>query len=358
MSPEPERSEGAQKARPERTLLVTGGAGFIGARFVTNHLARYANDRVIVVDALTYAGNLGNLPEDAARAGRLEFVHGSVRSPALMDALTARADAVVHFAAETHVPRSIVDSLVFLETDVLGTQMVLAQALRHRSRVERVVHISSSEVYGSAVRAPMDEEHPLDPRTPYAAAKCGADRLVSSFAHTYGLPVVILRPFNNYGPGQHLEKLVPRLVTSALLDEPLTVHGDGAAARDWVFVDDTCDAIERVLERPAADVVGQVFNVGTGIATDVLGMARKVLALAGRDESSIVHTDERPGQVQLHVAATKKATETLGFEARVGLEEGLARTLAWYRDNRERWEPQRWMRSVPVVDGDGRFTYW
>lgn len=341
-----------------RTLLVTGGAGFIGARFVTNHLARHANDRVIVLDALTYAGNLGNLPEDAARAGRLEFVHGSVRSPALMDALTARADAVVHFAAETHVPRSIVDSLVFLETDVLGTQMVLAQALRHRDRVRRVVHISSSEVYGSAVTTPMAEDHPLDPCTPYAAAKCGADRLVSSFWHTYALPVVIVRPFNNYGPGQHLEKLVPRLVTSALDGEPLTVHGTGAAARDWVYVDDTCEAIERILDAPEDAVAGEVFNVGTGIATDVLTMARRVLALAGRDESSITHTDERPGQVQLHVAATKKSLETLGFETRVGLDDGLARTLAWYRDQRARWEPQRWMRSVPVVDGDGRFSWW
>lgn len=342
----------------ERTLLVTGGAGFIGARFVTLHLERFPADRVIVLDALTYAGNLGNLPEDAVRAGRLEFVHGSVRSPALVDALTERADVVVHFAAETHVPRSIVDSLVFLETDVLGTQMVLAQALRHRQRLSCVVHISSSEVYGSAVRLPMDEDHPLDPCTPYAAAKCGADRLVSAFSHTYGLPVVILRPFNNYGPGQHLEKLVPRLVTSALLDEPITVHGTGAAARDWVFVDDTCAAIECVLERPAADLAGEVFNVGTGIATDVLTMARKVVTLAGRSSASIVHTDERPGQVQLHLTATKKATEVLGFEAKTDLDRGLALTLDWYRDNRARWEPQRWMRSVPVVDGEGRFTYW
>jgi dTDP-glucose 4,6-dehydratase len=341
-----------------RTILVTGGAGFIGARFVAHHLATAPEDRVIVLDALTYAGNLGNLPEDAVRSGRLEFVHGSVRSPALMDALAARSDAVVHFAAETHVPRSMVDSLVFLETDVLGTQMVLAQALRHRDRVRRVVHISSSEVYGSAVRTPMDEDHPLDPCTPYAAAKCGADRLVSAFAHTYGLPVVILRPFNNYGPGQHLEKLVPRLVTSALLGEPVVVHGSGTAARDWVYVDDTCDAVERVLAAPDAAVVGQIFNVGTGVATDVRTMAHEVLALAGRGADAIVHTDDRPGQVQLHVAATKKATEVLGFEAKTDLARGLAETLAWYRDNRARWEPQRWMRSVPVVDGEGRFTYW
>jgi dTDP-glucose 4,6-dehydratase len=345
-------------ATPERTLLVTGGAGFLGARFVTRHLERFPRDHVVVLDALTYAGNLGNLPRAAVLDGSLEFVHGSVKSPALMDALIERSDAVVHFAAETHVPRSIVDNLLFLETDVLGTQTVLSQALRHRRRLERLVHISSSEVYGSAVRTPMDEEHPLDPCTPYAAAKCGADRLVSAFAHTYDLPVVILRPFNNYGPGQHLEKLVPRLVTSALLGEPIAVHGSGTAARDWVFVDDTCDAVECALARPLGDVAGRVFNVGTGVATEVLAMARKVVAIAGAGAPPIVHGPERPGQVQLHLADTKRATEALGFSAQTGLDDGLARTFAWYRENRAWWEPQLWMRSVPVADGQGRFTRW
>jgi dTDP-glucose 4,6-dehydratase len=341
-----------------RTLLVTGGAGFIGARFVTRHLERFPDDRVIVLDALTYAGNLGNLPADAYRAGRLEFVHGSVRSPALVDALVERSDVVVHFAAETHVPRSIVDSLVFLETDVLGTQTVLSQVLRHRRRVERFVHISTSEVYGSAVRTPMDEDHPLEPCTPYAAAKCGADRLVAAFARTYGLPAVIVRPFNNYGPGQHLEKLVPRLVTSALLGEPMTVHGSGDAARDWVYVDDTCDGIERVIEAPKAEVDAQVFNVGTGVATSVLTLARKVAALAGVEEARIAHTEERPGQVALHVAGTKKTADQLGFRTCVELDDGLAHTLAWYAEHRAWWEPQMWMRSVPVADGDGRFSHW
>jgi dTDP-glucose 4,6-dehydratase len=230
--------------------------------------------------------------------------------------------------------------------------------LRHQRRVERLVHISSSEVYGSAVHDPMDEAHPLEPCTPYAAAKCGADRLVAAFVRTYELPAVILRPFNNYGPAQHLEKLVPRLVTSALLGEPVTVHGSGAAARDWVYVDDTCDAIECVLAQPVASVRGEVFNVGTGTATDVLAMARRVLALTGRAETEVVYTEERPGQVQLHRASTKKAARELGFEARVGLDEGLARTLAWYRAHRARWEAQRWMRSVAVADRDGRFSYW
>ncbi len=341
-----------------RTLLVTGGAGFIGSRFVTRHLERFRDDRVLVLDALTYAGNLGNLPKDAAREGRLEFVHGSVRSPALVDALIECSDVVVHFAAETHVPRSIVDSLVFLETDVLGTQTVLSQILRHRRRIERFVHISTSEVYGTAVRAPMDEAHPLEPCTPYAAAKCGADRLVAAFARTYELPVVILRPFNNYGPGQHLEKLVPRIVTSALLGEPITVHGSGLAARDWVFVDDTCEGVECALAAPLEGGAAQVFNLGTGVATDVMTIAQQVLSLAGDSAARIVHTPERPGQVQLHVAATKKAETVLGFAARTSLDDGLAQTLAWYDANRGWWESQLWMRSVPVADGEGRFTYW
>ncbi len=344
--------------RTARTLLVTGGAGFIGSRFVTRYVERFPDDRVIVLDALTYAGNLAHLPADALREGRVDFVHGSIRSPALVDALLARSDAVVHFAAETHVPRSIADSLAFFETDVLGTQTLLSQALRHRKRLDRFVHISSSEVYGSALVDPMDESHPLEPTTPYAAAKCGADRLVSAFGHTYGLPVTILRPFNNYGPGQHLEKLVPRLVTSALLGEPVTVHGSGAAARDWIHVDDTCEAVERVLSAPPEVVRGEVFNLGTGIATDVLSMARRVFALVGRDPKEIVHGPDRPGQVALHRACTKKAESRLGFRARIDLTTGLAPTLAWYDERRAWWEPQRWMRAVPVADDAGHFTFW
>jgi len=341
-----------------RNLLVTGGAGFIGSRFVARHLEAHPEDRVIVLDALTYAGRLDALPAGAQADGRLEFVHGSVRSPVLVEALVSRADVVVHFAAETHVPRSISDNLIFFETDVLGTQTLTTQIVRQRERIERFVHVSSSEVYGSAKIDPMDEEHPLDPTTPYAAAKCGADRLVSAFAHTYVLPAVIVRPFNNYGPGQHLEKLVPRFITHALAGEPLTVHGEGRAARDWVHVDDTCGAIESVLDAPLEDVRGEVFNVGTGIATDVRQIAERVLALVEPGGSRIEHVSERPGQVSLHRADPKKLEQRLGYRAETTLEEGLARTVAWYRDHPDRWRHQLWMRSVPVADGDGTLTWW
>ena len=341
-----------------RTLLVTGGAGFIGSHFVAHHLSRCPDDRVVVLDALTYAGRIETIPPEARESDRFEFVHGNVRSHGLVDSLVARADVIVHFAAETHVPRSISDGTIFMETDVLGTHNLAAAAVRYRDRIERFVHISTSEVYGSAVAEAMDESHPLAPHTPYAAAKCGADRLISACALTYELPVVILRPFNNYGPAQHLEKLVPRLVTSALLGERLTLHGGGRASRDWIHVTDTCRAVEAAVSAPLERVRGEVFNVGPGVATEVLEVARRVVALSGREESLIVHTPDRPGQVDRQCGGWAKAAEGLGFRSRVGLEEGLAKTVEWYRANRDWWEGMRWMRAVPVVGSDGRVTWW
>lgn len=341
-----------------RTILVTGGAGFIGSRFVTRHLAQYPADRVVVLDALTYAGSLDNLSGAGDTGGRLTFIHGNVRSPQVIDSLLPQVQQIVHFAAETHVPRSITDSLVFFETDVLGTQTLVSQVVARGRHIERVVHVSSSEVYGSAVADPMTEDHPLLPCTPYAAAKCAADRLVYSFAVTYDLPAVIVRPFNNYGPGQHLEKLVARFVTSALLGDPLTIHGDGAAARDWIYVDDTCDAIERLLSAPLATVRGQVFNVGTGVATSVTEITRRICALTGASAETVRHTPDRPGQVALHRADPTRARERLGFVAQTALDDGLAATVAWYREHPDWWRRQLWMRSVPAAGPDGSITYW
>jgi dTDP-glucose 4,6-dehydratase len=342
----------------QRTLLVTGGAGFIGASFVAHHFQAHPHDQIIVLDALTYAGSLERLPGHVRESERFRFVQGSVRSPQVVPALLAEADVVVHFAAETHVPRSISDNLAFFETDVLGTQALASQVLACHDRIERFIHISSSEVYGTAESEEMDEEHPLRPSTPYAAAKCAADRLIYSFVQTYGLPAVIVRPFNNYGPGQHLEKLVARFIANALLGDPLSIHGDGTAARDWIFVDDTCDAIERVLDAPLADVRGEAFNVGTGRATDVLTIARKVVELTGGRADSIVHTRDRPGQVRLHRAHTGKIRQRLDFQPRVSLEQGLEATVRWYRDNRDWWQRQLWMRAVPITDGSGSISYW
>ena len=238
-----------------KTFLVTGGAGFIGSNFVHHLFHKYPDYRILVLDLLTYAGSVDNLPtdfHDASSSGRIEFWYGDVRNASLVDNLVRRADVVVHFAAETHVTRSIFDNHHFFETDVLGTQ-VISNAVLRAEKVDRFIHISTSEVYGTADSSLMDEQHPLMPLSPYAAAKAGADRLVYSYWATYQLPATIVRPFNNFGPRQHLEKAVPRFVTSCLLDEPMRVHGDGSAARDWIYVQDTCEAIDCVAHCDKAD---------------------------------------------------------------------------------------------------------
>lgn len=245
-----------------KRILITGGAGFVGTNFVTHLLQKYPDYHVMVLDALTYAGNLDNFPPGIKNDARFSFYRGDVRDLALVLELMQKVDAVVHLAAETHVARSIYDDRKFFETDVLGTQSVASAVLKNREHIQRFVHISTSEVYGTAVFTPMDEDHPLHPVTPYAAAKAGADRLVYSYWRTYHLPVVILRPFNQYGPYQHLEKVIPRFITSALLNEPLTVHGTGMARRDWLYVEDTCERIDRALHAQNPHVEGEVFNLG------------------------------------------------------------------------------------------------
>src|SRR5712691_7876226 len=260
-----------------KTILITGGTGFIGSNFVRHLYEKYPEYRLLVVDALTYAGNVHNCPEGAMGSGRYEFWYGNVRNGELMDTLVSQSDIVVHMAAESHVTRSIYDNRLFFETDVIGTQEVANAIVKHRDRVERFIHISTSEVYGSALSEKMDEEHPLNPMSPYASAKCGADRLVYSYWATYKIPAVIVRPFNNYGPYQHLEKAVPRFITSVLLGEPLTVHGDGAAARDWIFVEEHCEALDRLLHTNIENIRGEVINIGTECHRSVLEVAEAVL---------------------------------------------------------------------------------
>jgi len=336
-----------------RTMLVTGGAGFIGSNFVARVFRDRPDVRIVVLDALTYAGNLNNFAPEMRDHPRFEFVYGDINNLTLVDKLVQHADQVVHFAAESHVARSIADERVFFQTDVMGTQSVANACVAHAKTLERFVHISTSEVYGSAVREPMDEDHPLLPSSPYAAAKAGADRLVDSYVRTYDLPAVIIRPFNNYGPRQHLEKCVPRFVTSTLLGEPLELHGGGTAARDWVFVEDCVAGVLAALEAPLARVRGATINLATGTATSVAAIADMILELAGRPAIERRSVGDRPGQVELHVGDTKRAQALLGWTAKVDLKDGLARTFAWYRDNRAWWEGLRWMRHVKVKLPDG-----
>ncbi len=230
-----------------------------------------------MVDNLTYAGKVENLPHGGFGDERYEFWYGDVRNSELIGTLVSQSDVVVHMAAETHVTRSIFDNRLFFETDVMGTQAVANAVAKHRDSVERFIHVSTSEVYGTALTAVMDEDHPLRPLSPYASAKCGADRLVHSYHATYGIPAVIVRPFNNFGPRQHLEKVVPRFITSCLLDENLTVHGDGSAARDWLFVADNCEALDQLVHADHDAVDGRVFNIGSGRHISILDVARKVV---------------------------------------------------------------------------------
>lgn len=336
-----------------KSILITGGAGFIGSNFVRFLMRCRPGIKIHVLDALTYAGDPDNLPPWVLESPNFHFWYGNICNPEIVDHAMADVDTVVHFAAESHVARSIFDNAVFFQTDVLGTQVIANQLLKRRRQIHRFIHISTSEVYGSALFEPMHEDHPLNPLTPYASAKCGADRLVYSYWMTYGIPAVIIRPFNQYGPQQHLEKCVPRFITSALDDEPLTIHGDGSAARDWVYVDDTCRALLAALEAPLDDVLGQVINLGTGTAVTVGEIAGQVLEQTGRDQSLCVTVPDRPGQVHKHISSTHKAERLLGWRATTDLHEGLARTLEWYRENEEWWRRRMWMKNVALTLADG-----
>ena len=339
-----------------KTFLVTGGAGFIGSNFVHHLFHKYPDYRILVLDLLTYAGSVDNLPtdfHDASSSGRIEFWYGDVRNASLVDNLVRRADVVVHFAAETHVTRSIFDNHHFFETDVLGTQ-VISNAVLRAENVDRFIHISTSEVYGTADSSLMDEQHPLMPLSPYAAAKAGADRLVYSYWATYQLPATIVRPFNNFGPRQHLEKAVPRFVTSCLLDETLRVHGDGSAARDWIYVQDTCEAIDCVAHCDKAAVVGEVINIGTGRSLSIAEVAMATVRQMGKPESLITYVGDRPGQVFRHTADASKAKRILGWEPAIDFETGLAKTIDWYQNNRAIWHKQLWMRDIPIVTRSGK----
>jgi len=338
-----------------KTILVTGGAGFIASNFVRRLYERYPDYKVLVVDALTYAGSVQNCPDGAMGSDRYEFWYGDVRNGELIDTLVSQSDIVVHMAAESHVTRSIYDNRLFFETDVLGTQTVANAVVKHRDRVELFVHISTSEVYGTACTERMSEQHPLNPLSPYASAKCGADRLVYSYWATYGIPAVIVRPFNNYGPRQHLEKVVPRFVTSCLLGEPLTVHGDGSAARDFMYVEDHCEGLDRLIHADRKDVVGQVINFGSEEHRTVLEVAEAIRAIMGPPAASpIAFIGDRPGQVFRHTCDAAKAAHVLNWRIQTPFEEGLRRTIVWYRDNEAWWRPQMWMRHIAIVTASGK----
>lgn len=340
----------------KKTILVTGGAGFIGSNFVRHVYNKYPDYKIIVLDALTYAGSIENFPVNINENNddRLIFWYGNVRNGELVDTLVSQSDMVVHFAAESHVTRSIYDNYIFFETDVIGTQTVANAVLKYKDRIERFIHISTSEVYGTARKDLMDEDHLLMPMSPYASAKAGADRLVYSYWATYEIPVIIIRPFNNYGPYQHLEKAIPRFITSCILDETIRVHGDGSAARDYVFVEDVCGALDIIMHYDINKVKGEVFNVASGVHRSILSIAQDVVRMMAGKESLISFVGDRPGQVFRHTGDITKIKKAIGWEPKTSWETGLKKTIEWYSENRKWWEKQLWMRAVPIITKRGK----
>ena len=313
-------------------LLVAGGAGFIGSNYVRRRLAENPEDCVVVLDKLTYAGRRENL--DGMDEGRWELVEADIADRDAARAAVEGADAVVNFAAESHVDRSIESPGEFIQTDVFGTYVLLEAA---RDAGVRHVQFSTDEVYGDLAQGSATEESPLDPSSPYSASKAGGDLIVSAFARTYGAEATIVRASNNYGPYQHPEKLIPLCILNALAGDPLPVYGDGMQVRNWLFVEDCCAAIDVVLARGEP---GDAYNAGGPDELPNIEVVKRILELTGRDESLIEYVEDRPGHDRRYSLGSERL-RGLGWEPTVGFAEGIERTVRWYRDNEDWWGPIR-----------------
>lgn len=318
-------------------LLVTGGAGFIGSNFVRRTLQDaypgLEGAEVVVLDALTYSGNRENLAP-VADSDRLTFVHGDIRDDAVLDEWIPQVDGVVHFAAESHVDRSVRDASIFVETNVVGTQKLLDACLRHG--IDRFVHVSTDEVYGSIEEGEWTEEYPLEPNSPYAASKAGSDLIARSYHRTHGLNLSITRCSNNYGPYHFPEKLIPLFVTNLMDDKHVPLYGTGENVRDWLHVDDHCRGIALVYTKGRA---GEVYNIGGGTQLTNVEITKKILELMGKDWSYVDHVEDRKGHDLRYCVDISKIQRELGYEPEVPFEQGLADVVQWYRDNRDWWEP-------------------
>ncbi|MET9297312.1 dTDP-glucose 4,6-dehydratase [Streptomyces sp. NPDC003077] len=323
-------------------LLITGGAGFIGSHFVRRSLGdtRPGHDtvRLTVLDKLTYAGNTANLPLDHPR---LRLVRGDVCDRRLLLDLLPGHDAVVHFAAESHVDRSIEDASLFARTNVVGTQNLLDSCLR--TGVPRVVHVSTDEVYGSLAEGSWTEDHPLLPNSPYAASKAGADLMARAYWRTHGLHVCVTRCANNYGPYQHPEKMIPRFITNLLDGRTLPLYGDGRHRREWIHVDDHCRAVQLVLEKGEP---GATYNIG-GVELSNRELTGRLLRLCGADWDRVTPVTDRKGHDRRYSVDDTRVRDDLGFDPAVPLDAGLAEVVRWYRDHRSWWQPL----TEPVEEG-------
>jgi dTDP-glucose 4,6-dehydratase len=317
-----------------KKIVVTGGAGFIGSNFVRMLLRRRNAAKVIVLDKLTYAGNLVNL-KGLEKDRRFKFIKGDICNAKLLDQILPGTDIIYNFAAETHVDRSILEAGSFVRTDVVGTYTLLQKTLEYK--VPRFLQVSTDEVYGSVLKGSFKETDPIKPNSPYSASKAGADMLVRAFNKTYGLPALITRSSNNYGPYQHPEKFVPLFTTNAIEGMPLPLYGDGKNVRDWIYVEDNCRAIDLVGRKGK---VGEVYNIGAGDEKTNIEIARKIVKLTGADPSLLTLVSDRPGHDRRYSVATRKI-KALGWSKKTTYSEGMKKTVRWYQQNEDWWRPVR-----------------
>jgi dTDP-glucose 4,6-dehydratase len=316
-------------------LLVTGGAGFIGSNFARHVLAEHSDERVVVLDKLTYAGRVETI-QDLIDGGRLTFVEGDICDQDIVRDALADCDAVVNFAAESHVDRSIEQPGHFIQTDVFGTYVLLEES--RRAGIERYVQISTDEVYGSIEEGSFTEQSALDPSSPYSASKTGGDLLVSAYHHTYGMDALVCRASNNYGPYQYPEKLIPLCILNALHGDPLPVYGDGMQVRNWLHVTDHCRGIDAALRNGKP---GETYNIGGPDELPNIEVVRRILQLTSRDESLIEHVTDRPGHDRRYSLAWEKAASDLDWRPEIRFADGLEATVEWYQNNGWWWEPIR-----------------
>jgi dTDP-glucose 4,6-dehydratase len=326
-----------------KRVLVTGGAGFIGSCFARTLRAERPDAEIVVLDKLTYAGNLENLRLFDGDP-RYRFVKGDIADPEAVKDAMAGCDAVLNFAAETHVDRSLLSAGHFLDTDVKGVFVLLEEA--RRVGVERFIQISTDEVYGQILEGAFTENDPLNPRNPYSAAKCGGDRLAYSFFASFGLPVIVTRASNNYGPYHYPEKLIPLFVTNAIDDLPLPLYGDGKYVRDWLYVEDHARALLFLLEK---GVPGETYNVGGGNEVENIEITRRILSILGKPESLIRKVADRPGHDRRYSLDCSKLGG-MGWNPTVDFEQGLRETIRWYRDNEWWWSK--------IKHATGEFADW
>ena len=314
-------------------LLITGGAGFIGSNFIRYIFNQYPDDKIVNLDKLTYAGNLENL-RDIENNPHYAFVKGDICDERIVDKLVSRKpDAIINFAAESHVDRSIIDPQSFIKTDILGAQTLLEAAKKYQ--IERFVQISTDEVYGSIKKGFFTEESPLRPNSPYSASKTAADLMVRAYQQTFGLPVLITRSSNNFGNFQYPEKLIPLFVTNLLEDKKVPIYGDGQQIRDWLYVIDNCEGIDFVLHHGQ---IGEIYNIGSNNERTNLEITKIILDQLGKDESCIEYVKDRPGHDQRYALDSTKL-RNLGWQSRYEFEEAMAKTVQWYQDNPQWWQP-------------------